>query len=148
MFESLLFIAVLVIGVALFTYYYNSRPLKPLPSIKPRFEFFPKYIASYQRDDAEVELSIGQMGFRATGAKGVYTRGTVRDGLKTKSIKLTVAIDREQKTISIYSTYFGILFDNGDIWQLTHDIVNGAETALELQKNRTQELVDLFDKKN
>ena len=144
MLAPFLFIAVLVSAVALLTFIYRRQPLKPMTETKPGFVLFPKYIANYERDDAEIEQSIGQLGFRRNDLTGLYQRGTLRTGLTTKSIKLTIKMDRENKQISIYSTYFGILFDNGDIWQLAHDIING----LEVQKARTQELIDLFDNKD
>jgi len=36
-----------------------------------------------------------------------------------------VAIDAEKKLIWVYAPVFGILFDTGDIWQLTSDIIHG-----------------------
>jgi hypothetical protein len=143
MLGPLLFIVGLIAAVAFMTFLYRRQPLKRLTLVKPGLVLFPKYIASYQRGDADIELSIGQLGFRRNETTGLYYRGTVRSGLNTKSISLTISVDRENKEISIYSTFFGILFDNGDIWKLAHDVVNG----LEVPKNRTQQLVDLFDKK-
>jgi len=143
MLGPLLFIVVLVSCVGLLTVIYNRQPFKPLSAERPSFEFFPKYIANYEREFEEVELSIRQLGFRPNGKPNQYSRGTVRTGLTTKSIKLTIELDREKKQISIFSTFFGILFDNGDVWQLTNDAIVG----LEPEKNRTQELVDLFDNK-
>lgn len=143
MFGSLLFIAVLISSVALLTILYRRQPLKPLTLVKPSFVFFPKYLASYQRNDADVELTIMQLGFRRNELTGLYARGTVRSGLSTKSIKLTISMDRDKKEIAVYSSFFGVLFDNGDIWQLTHDVVNG----LELKQDKTQEMIDLFDQK-
>lgn len=143
MFESLLLIVVLVSSVALLTVLYKRQPLKPLTQVKPSFVFFPKYLAGYQRNDADVELTIGQLGFIRNELTGLYYRGTVRSGLNTKSIKLTISMDREKKEIAVYSSFFGVLFDNGDIWQLTHDVVNG----LELKQDKTQEMIDLFDRK-
>ncbi|RVU86637.1 hypothetical protein EOL70_04100 [Leucothrix sargassi] len=144
MLGPIVFIAVLIASVALLTYVYRRQPLKPLTLDKPGFVFFPKYKANYEREDSEIELTIGQLGFRRNELTGLYHRGTLRTGLTTKSIKLTIDLDRENKSFSIYSTFFGILFDNGDVWQLTHDIVHG----LEPQKDRTQELIDLFDNKD
>ncbi|PWQ97572.1 hypothetical protein [Leucothrix arctica] len=143
MLGSLLFIAALVTCVGLLTAIYRRQPLKRLTLIKPGIVFFPKYIAAYTRSDADVALTIGQLGFRRNEMTGLYSRGTMRTGLNTKSIKLTISMDYEKKEISIYSSFFGILFDNGDIWQLAHDAING----LEVEKDRTQALVDLFDNK-
>lgn len=143
MFGALVFIVVLVSSVGLLTVLYKRQPLKPMSIVKPKFVFFPKYIASYQRTDADIELTIKQLGFTRNEMTGLYNRGTVRTGLTTKSVKLTLSMDREKKEIAICSSYFGILYDNGDIWQLTHDVVNG----LTLQDDKIQEMVDLFDRK-
>jgi len=111
--------------------------------VKPGFVFLPKYYANYERSDEEVELSIMQLGFRPSGAKDHYARGTLRTGLTTKSIELTIFLDREKKQVQVYSSFFGILYDNGDVWQVAHHAVQGLEPP----RNRTQELVDLFDNK-
>lgn len=143
----LLFIVALVTSVSLITLVYRRRPLLPLPPVKPRFIFFPKYIGSYQRDEADVEQTIKQMGFVRNDRTGLYNRDKVRNGLRTKSIKLTIQMDRENKQVSVYSSYFGIVYDDGEIWQLTHDVIYGVDgTLLESQEKSKQEMVDLFDK--
>lgn len=143
MFGILVFIVVLVLSVGLLTVLYKRQPLKTMPLEKPGFVFFPKYIANYERSDDEVAATIVQLGFIRNEMTGLYSRGTVRSGLTTKSVKLTLSMDREKKEIAIYSSYFGILFDNGDIWQLTHDIINGFT----VEKGKIQEMIDLFDRK-
>lgn len=143
----LLFIVALVTSVSLITLVYRRRPLLPLPPVKPRFIFFPKYIGSYQRDEADVEQTIKQMGFVRNDRTGLYNRDKVRNGLRTKSIKLTIQMDRENKQVSVYSSYFGIVYDDGEIWQLTHDVIYGVDgTLLESQEKSKQEMVDLFEK--
>lgn len=143
MFGALAFIVVLVSCVGLLTVLYRRQPLKTMIPVKPGFAFFPKYLAHYQRSDDEVMMTITQLGFTRNEMTGLYNRGTVRTGLSTKSVKLTLSIDLEKKEIAVYSSYFGILFDNGDIWQLMHDVING----LVLEKDKIQEMVDLFDRK-
>ena len=144
----ILFLVALVSCVSLITTVYRRRPLLPLPPVKPRVVFFPKYIGSYQRDDADVEQTILQMGFKRNDSTGLYNRDKVRNGLRTKSIKLTIQMDRENKQVSVYSSYFGIVYDDGEIWQLTHDVLYGVDEALlDIQESNKQELIDLFDKK-
>ena len=140
-----LFIIALVACVSLITTLYRRRPLLPLPAVKPRFVLFPKYIGSYQRDDADVEQTIKQLGFQRNDSTGLYNRDKVRNGLRTKSIKLTISMDRENKQVSVYSTYFGILYDDGEIWQLTHDVLYGVDDSISEAKK--QEMADLFDQK-
>ena len=140
-----LFIIALVACVSLITTLYRRRPLLPLPLVKPRFVLFPKYIGSYQRDDADVEQTIKQLGFQRNDSTGLYNRDKVRNGLRTKSNKLTISMDRESKQVSVYSTYFGILYDDGEIWQLTHDVLYGVDDSISEAKK--QEMADLFDQK-
>ena len=144
MLAALLFILILVTSVGLLTAHYRRQPLKSLGLAKPSFVFFPKYRASYQRSDDEVVLTIQHSGFRPSDTKDHYTRGTIREGLGTKSIKLTVFVNHEKKEIEVYSTFFGVLYDNGGVWQLTHDIVHGVAP----EKDRTQQLHDLYDGKS
>ena len=128
MFGLLLFFVALFASITSITVLYRRKPYKTLTPEKPRIVFFPKYLANYQRDDAEVEHTITQLGFSRDPLTGLYRRGLVRSGLTTKSVKLTISVDREKKEVAVYSTFFGILLDNGDLWQVTHDIVNGLET--------------------
>lgn len=144
----ILFIVALVSSVGLITTIYRRRPLLPLPPVKPRFVLFPKYIGTYQRDDVEVEQTIKQLGFVRNDLTGLYNRDKVRNGLRTKSIKLTINMDRENKQVSVYSSYFGIIYDDGEIWQLTHDVLYGIDEAIVAsQEKAEQEMVELFDKK-
>jgi hypothetical protein len=114
--------------------------LKTLPAAKPNFVLFPKYLAKYQRTDDEIEKTLAELAFKQNPLTGLYTRGKVRNGIFSKSIKLTISFDREKKEVAVYSSFACILYDDGEIWQLTTDIVNG----LNQDKNMNQELVELF----
>jgi hypothetical protein len=41
------------------------------------------------------------------------------------SIKLTVEVDENNKKVTVHASFFGILFDTGDVWQVMSDIING-----------------------
>jgi hypothetical protein len=118
--------------------------LKALPAAKPKFVLFPKYLAKYQRTDDEIEKTLIELAFSRNPLTGLYTRGKVRNGIFSKSIKLTISVDREKKEVAVYSSFACILYDDGEIWQLTHDIVNG----LNRDKNMNQELVEMFKRNN
>ena len=144
MFEFLSIIVVLGLCLAVLTYIYRQQPLKALPATKPKFVLFPKYLAKYERDDDEIEKTLAELAFKQNPLTGLYTRGKVRNGIFSKSIKLTISVDREKKEVSVYSSFACILYDDGEIWQLTTDIVNG----LNQDKNMNQELVDMFKRDN
>jgi len=134
----------LSIIVVLGSYIYRQQPLKVLPATKPKFVLFPKYLAKYERDDDEIQKTLAELPFKQNPLTGFYTRGKVRNGIFSKSIKLTISVGREKKEVSVYSSFACILYDDGEIWQLTTDIVNG----LNQDKNMNQELVDMFKRDN
>ena len=140
MLDFLLIIIVFVLCLGLLTLIYHRQPLTALPATKPRFVLFPKYLAKYQRTDNEIEQTLTELVFTQNPLTGLYTRGKVRNGIFSKSIKLTISVDREKKEVAVYSSFACILYDDGEIWQLTLDIVNG----LNRDKNMNQELVDMF----
>jgi len=138
--EFLLIIVILAAVLGALTVLYKKQPFKVLPKTKPKFVLFPKYTATYQRSDAEIEKTLAELVFTKNPLTGLYTRGKVRNGIFSKSIKLTISVDRDKKEIAVYSTLACILYDDGEIWQLAHDIVHG----LNRDKNIDQELVDMF----
>ena len=142
--EILSIIMVFAVSLGLLTFIYQRQPLKALPLIKPKFYLFPKFLAKYQRPDDEVENTLAELAFHQNPLTGLYTRGKVRNGLFSKSIKLTISVDRERQEVAVYSSFACILYDDGEIWQLTHDIVNG----LNRDKNIEKELVDMFKREN
>ena len=112
-----------VVGVALFTIAYKLSPFKSWKNKKPKFTLFPKYIAQFTKPISEIETSLEKIQFKKT-TKNNYTRGKVYGDFSAKAIKLSVEIDEENKQFKIYSSFFGILFDTGDIWQVAADIIN------------------------
>ena len=122
--EILELVITAVIAVTAFTVIYKLVPFKPWGEEKPRFTLFPKYIASFDKSAAELEEALTKLEFKKN-EKGIYTRGKVYGDFSAKSIKLSAAIDAKNNQIKVYASFFGILFDTGDIWQVTDDIVNG-----------------------
>jgi len=116
-------VILVIIGVTLFTIVYKLSPFKSWKNKKPKFTLFPKYIAQFTKPISEIEAALEKIQFKKT-TENNYTRGKVYGDFSAKAIKLSVEIDEEKKQIKIYSSFFGILFDTGDIWQVVADIIN------------------------
>ena len=144
MFEIISIIAFFVFCLVALTIVYQRQPFKALPPVKPKFILFPKFLAKYDRPGEAVEKTLTELAFTLNPLTGLYTRGKVRNGLFSKSIKLTVSLNREKKEVAIYSSFACILYDDGEIWQLTHNIVNGINQ----ENGMNQELVDMFKRNN
>ena len=118
--ELLIFV---VIGVAGFTFIYKILPFKSWKNKKPKFTLFPKYIAQFNKPISEIEAALEKIQFKKND-NNVYTRGKIYGDFSAKAIKLSVEINEEQKQIKLYSSFFGVLFDTGDIWQVAAEIIN------------------------
>ena len=121
-----IFELILVITIAVFitTMAYKILPFRQWRAKKPGFTLFPKYIAKFDRPIPEIEAELEKIGFKKSQDKPyVYSRGKISGDFSAKAIKLKVEIDEENSQIKVCASFFGILFDTGDIWQLTSDIV-------------------------
>jgi len=112
----------IVIAVIVFTALYKVIPFKEHKESKPKFTFFPKYIAKFDKPINEIESTLVALEFEKN-EDNMYTRGKVYGDFSAKAIKLSVELNEQSKEIKVYASFFGILFDTGDIWQLTSDIV-------------------------
>ncbi len=122
--EVLELLVIVVAAVIGFTVIYKIMPFKKFGSNKPKFTLFPKYIAKFEKPFSEIESALLAQEFKKN-KNGNYSRGKVYGDFSAKSIKLSVVVDEESKEISVCASFFGILFDTGDIWQVTSDILNG-----------------------
>lgn len=111
-----------LLAVIIFTALYKILPFKKHEGIKPKLTFFPKYILSFNNTIDEIESSLTTLGFNKN-IKGVFTRGKIYCDFSAKAIKLSVEVNEQTKEIKVYASFFGILFDTGDVWQVTADIV-------------------------
>ena len=118
--------AVMVVG--LFTTIYKKLPFKKYGGSKPKLTFFPKYIADYQTPLEDIEQSLAILGFKATADPTFYYRGKVYGDFSAKRIKLSVQINEKDSQIKVQASALGILFDTGDVWQVTTDILNIPNT--------------------
>ncbi|MEM7351492.1 MAG: hypothetical protein AAF657_11840 [Acidobacteriota bacterium] len=118
-----------VVAIALVagtTIAYKLLPFKTWTKPRPRFVLFPKYSATYRRPREAIESTLVRLGFERTN-EGTYVRGKVYGDFSAKAIRLRVEVDDEARQIKVYSPFFGIVFDTGDVWQLASDIVQGDE---------------------
>lgn len=115
-------ILIIIIGVTGFTLLYKLLPFRNWKNSKPRFTLFPKYIAQFDIPVDKLESNLATLKFEKQ-AEASYSRGKVYGDFSANAIKLSVIINNEDKTIKVCSSFFGILFGTGDIWQVTADII-------------------------
>lgn len=127
--NTLLIVLGAVLIVVVFTRTYKKLPFKNHEDAvsRPKLTFFPKYIAAFDKPVEDIEMSLAVLGFKATADPSFYYRGKVYGDLSAKRIKLSVQIDEEAKQIKVQASSLGILYDMGDIWQITNEILKGQE---------------------
>ena len=113
-----------IIGVTGFTIVYRILPFKEWKNKKPKLTFFPKYIASFDKPVSEIESALEKIQFKKNN-KNIYSRGKVYGDFSAKAIKLSVEVSEDKKQVKLYASFFGVLFDTGDVWQVMADIING-----------------------
>jgi hypothetical protein len=111
------------VAVGLFTAVYKIMPFKLHGAEKPKFVMFPKYIAQFDKPLVEIESALSALEFEKN-ENGIYSRGKIYGDFSVKAIKLAVEVDEQNSSIKVYAPFFGILFDTGDIWQVTANILS------------------------
>jgi hypothetical protein len=124
--ELIELIVIALIAVCLFTVIYKIVPFKSWKDKKPKFVLFPKYVAKFEVPVVTIESTLVKLGFSKSPA-GQFSRGKVYGDFSAKAIKLSVIIDQSSNQIKVYASFFGILFDTGDIWQVTSDIISSEK---------------------
>ncbi len=117
-------VVIVVIAVIASTVIYRLSPFRIWRDVKPKISLFPKYVAKFDKSVSEIESNLKKMQFNKTG-NNIFSRGKVYGDFSVKSIKLAVEVDEVNKQIKVYAPLFGVLFDAGDVWQVTSDIING-----------------------
>jgi len=117
--ELVTIILTLVIGLTLI---YKLLPFKVWKNQKPKFVFFPKYIVNFNGPVSEIESALERIEFNKN-SDNTYSRGKIYGDFSAKATKFTVEINEEKKQIKIYSPFFGIVFDTGDTWKITSEII-------------------------
>ena len=85
---------------------------------------FPKYIAQYSLLEKEMVSNIQDIGFTLKqGSTNIYMRGKLYGDFSAKFVKLHIEIDQDMKSIKVFTPFIGILFDTGDIWTITSELL-------------------------
>lgn len=127
--EILELLVKIILAVAGFSVFYQLIPFKHHKQTKPKLAIFPKYVACFESSVDEIEQSLAQLEF-ILNEEGLYTRSKAYGDFAAKNIKLSVEVDEQAKKLKVYSPFIGILFDTGDLWQVTSDILNKNNQTL------------------
>lgn len=123
--QEIIEIGLLGIGaVLMITLIYRLVPYKQWQGEKPSFVLFPKYIAQYSLLEKEMVSNIQDIGFTLKpGSTNTYTRGKLYGDFSAKFVKLHIEIDQDMKSIKVFTPFLGIVFDTGDLWMITSNIL-------------------------
>lgn len=118
---------VAVIAVAGFTIIYRLLPFRTWTPDKPIFTLFPKYVAAFEKPVSEIESNLEKIRFKKV-SNDRFTRGKVYGDFSANLIKLTAKVDKKNNQVKVFASFFGVLFDTGDIWKVTSEIINGKNS--------------------
>ena len=121
--EILELLVKVILVIAGFSVFYQLIPFKHHKQTKPKLAIFPKYVALFESTIEEIEQSLTKLEF-IMNEDGLYTRSRAYGDFAAKDIKLSVEVDEGTKELKVFSPFIGILFDRGDLWQVTSDILN------------------------
>ncbi len=125
-------IILLLSAVITFTLIYKVYPFKQWKTDKPKFVIFPKYIAKYLIETESVIINIKAMGFELKDENSnIFVRGKAYGDFSVKWMKLEVQLNKEKEEIKVFSPFFGIVFDNGDLWEITSKAIGSTKTKYE-----------------
>ncbi len=113
-----------IIAVVGFTIIYRLLPFRTWNPNKPIFTLFPKYVATFEKPVSEIESNLEEIRFKKI-SNNIFTRGKIYGDFSANLIKLTAEVDENNKQVKVFASFFGVLFDNGDIWKVTAEIING-----------------------
>ncbi|MCP4523859.1 MAG: hypothetical protein GY828_06615 [Candidatus Gracilibacteria bacterium] len=118
----------IISAVVLMTAIYHIVPFRKWVDKKPRFVFFPKYIAHFSGDTSKVISNIESMGFvLKDNSNNVFTRGKVYGDFSAKAMKLHVEINESEKCMKVYAPFMGVFFDTGDLWSIAYNAQNSVQ---------------------
>ncbi len=129
MLDTIIFYAILltVVLVTLSLVYRFAPFHKFNPEDNPAFVLFPKYKATFSVPHKAIQASLQSLQFKPDDNDQLkFRRGKVYGDFSAKAIRLNVEIDSERNLITVFAPYLVILFDTGDLWRVTHDILQGA----------------------
>ena len=115
---------IVVAAVASTTLIYRLLPFRAWRNRKPVFTMFPKYVGQFTRPTEEVKATLKKLRFDRQPS-GAYTRGKIYGDFSAKAMKLQVDVDEAKNEVRVAGAFFGVLFDMGDLWKITSEIING-----------------------
>ena len=108
------------------TIIYRIVPYKKWTDTKPKLVLLPKYQANFSCPVDHIISNLEQQNFQPKESSvDTYTRGTIW-GMRGSTMKLDVHINRDAKSIQIYTSSMLILFDTSDTWKITSAILNNT----------------------
>lgn len=114
-------------AVVLVTIIYTLAPFRSPGKSKPSFVYLPKYETSFDVPPEAVRAALEALGFeRVGGSTTRFDRGKIYGDFSARAIKLRVEIDPDRRTLKLYAPWIGVLFDEGDLWQIVQDVIAGA----------------------
>ena len=100
---------------------YRLLPARRLPNKKPLISLFPKYVFDVE-DIEEFEKNLEKQNFKIHDNLHYY-RGSYFGDFSAQWAKLCIKLDRENKQAEIASPLSVILFDTGDLWQISKELL-------------------------
>ena len=121
---DIIYILLALVGM---TVIYRIVPYKKWTDTKPIFVFLPKYEADFSCPVERIIINLEQQNFEPKGGSvDIYTRGKIW-GMRGRTTKLDVRINRDAKSIKIYAPFMLVLFDTGDTWKITNAILASSD---------------------
>ena len=126
-------IGLLLLVIILMKVIYSTKSFAVLPSVKPKFCLFPKYVVTLQLNGSEPESELSSRlanwGFRERpdgSNRLTFHRGSAVGDFSIKIAKLIATASRPVKeSVELYVSYgvpLGVAFDTGDLWQVCHEL--------------------------
>ena len=107
---------------------YKVLPYKQWKNKQPSFVLFPKYIAQYSSSTEDIISRIQKLGFKSVDQSNKkFVRGKAFGDFSVKWMKLEILIDDKKQELQVFAPFFGIIFDNGDLWKIISNLVENTK---------------------
>jgi len=114
--------------IVIMTLIYKVLPYKQWKNKRPSFVLFPKYIAQYSSSTEDIISRIQTLDFKPIGKSNKrFIRGKAFGDFSAKWIKIEILLEREKKELRVFSRFIGIIFDNGDLWEIISNLVEDTK---------------------
>ena len=123
-------IAILIFVVAFvfsMRFFYRRSTFKHWTNPRPKFVWFPKYIVPFDESIDKLHESLVKHGFeKVEGHERLFKRGKVLGDFSAKYLLLYVEVADDQQSFRLFAGSL-VLFDTGDLWQASADILAGSD---------------------